>query len=315
MTLLRLRMTSFVNMEYDLSSLEIFSPAKINIGLEIGPKRYDQFHEISSLMVPLQLEDSITISIVTSNEISVRCLSGTKYPYHNLPQDSDNICHRTVTLFLNTFNINSGLTIKITKNIPVAAGLGGGSSNAASVLMGLNKLFNLKLTISDLLPIAEKIGSDVPFFLYNSPAIVEGRGEKITKIELSKPLYVILINPGFPISTADAFSKLDSKLTASTTGAKPFKLQGILAFKHSSSPICLEMLKGVKNCFEEVIFADFPELGEVKGSLYNLGSDLALMTGSGPTVFALFSDKLKAGEAYNQLKLLPNWLAFLTRSK
>lgn len=295
-------------------SIELSSPAKINIGLEVGPRREDGYHEIASLMVPLKLSDKIKVSTTKSKELFINCIYGKKSSSQILPQDRENICFKAANIFIEKFNIKSGLIIEITKNVPIGAGLGGGSSNAASVLLGLNNLFELKLTISDLLPIAEKIGSDVPFFLYNSPAIVEGRGEKVTPVNLSKSIDVILVNPGFQISTSTAYSRLDSKLTASMTGAKPSKLQGISAFKQFLTPICLEMLKGVKNCFEEVVLSDFPVLNSLKSSLYNLGSDLALMTGSGPTVFALFSDKMKAGEAYNQLKILPNWIAFLTRT-
>lgn len=298
-----------------MKSVVLFAPAKINIGLYVGSKRDDGYHEISSLMVPLQLEDQVKIEVTNSNSISVICKQGEKVIPQALPQDSENICYKAAKIFLEKNSLNVGLLIEITKNIPLSAGLGGGSSDAASVLLGLNELFELKLSVSDLLPIAESIGSDVPFFLYKSPAIVEGVGGKVTPIRLAEPLNLILVNPGFPISTARAYSILDSKLTAPFTGAKPPSLQGISAFRNFSSPVCLEMLKEMKNCFENVAFEEFPELNEIKRSLYNLGSELVLMTGSGPTVFALFSDKLKAWEAFSQLKVLSNWRAFLTRTR
>src|SRR3990167_3213388 len=271
------------------------APAKLNIGLEVGNLRPDGYHDISTIMAPLSLHDTIKIQLSSTPGISVNCQWGNgESPEEfqmkgtlngELPQNEENLCFKAAQLFLEKIGSSAFIAIQITKRIPICSGLGGGSSDAAAVLKGLRFLLSPSMPEEDLFPLALQLGSDVPFFLNPKPVFAFGRGEQVKQISLQDPIYVLLINPGFSVSTAEAYRELDLKLTASDHGAKHPTLQEISL---NFTPLTLKYLKGVNNCFESVVIPRYPEVSEIKRSLYNLKAHVALMTGSGPSVFGLF---------------------------
>ena len=255
------------------------SPAKINFGLNIIAKRPDGYHNIETIFYPVKLCDEIIIK--KSDSISF------KSNIESLLPGEDNLIIKAANLLRKHVKKELIADIILKKNIPIGAGLGGGSSNAASIIDGLNVLFNLNLAEQDLFNLAIKLGSDVPFFLDPKPKFAEGKGEVLNEIDFDINLPILIINPGIHVSTPWAYSRIIPK--------KPGKkLSSIIAdgFKSFS-----ELRGVVTNDFEKVIFEKFPEIGEIKDTLYSSGAEFALMTGSGSTLFGIFPDILKAEKA------------------
>jgi 4-diphosphocytidyl-2-C-methyl-D-erythritol kinase len=259
-----------------MRSITLHSPAKINIGLWVGRKRSDGYHEIVTIMVPLEFGDRIVLRKIARG-IRVK---NTGIPL-NIPE-KENLAYRAAELFFATSNIRAGTEILIQKQIPAGAGLGGGSSNAATVLAGLNRLFDRPLKPPKLFAIARQLGSDVPFFLKGVPCVARGRGEKLRPVSLPM-LRVIIYYPGFSISTAWAYRALDRvrrKLTLPGISPK------IIALKiRQKEPEGLA--EQVKNSFETVVFARYPQLTAIKNLLLQNGAFIAGLSGSGSTVYGL----------------------------
>ncbi|WP_156915812.1 4-(cytidine 5'-diphospho)-2-C-methyl-D-erythritol kinase [Desulfatirhabdium butyrativorans] len=281
--------------------LELRSPAKINLFLAVHGKRTDGYHELSSLMCCVDLWDEITCVFqgtgirVTCDELSV-------------PQDEGNLAAKAAATFMAHAGVPQfGLRMRIQKRIPVGAGLGGGSSNAAIVLRGLNHYFGQPLPASRLLQLAATLGSDVPFFLDPVPAIATGRGEKLSKFEYLSPFPVILVNPGFSISTAWVYGNLKLGLTNCEQKLKKIPLNG-RAFDPAHQ-LC--------NDLESVMESVYPEIGFIKAMLLEAGAAGALMSGSGSTVFGVFNDPDKAAEAFSfvqeEIRVRPGWRCWLSR--
>ena len=256
-----------------MQNIEIEAPAKINLGLRILSKRPDGFHNINTLFYPINdLTDIISIE---------------KSDYTEFISNVDELTTGSNNLILKARNISEKLSgIKINakflleKRIPIGAGLGGGSSDAAATLKGLNELFDLQFTESDLRDMALQLGSDVPFFLNPLPAIGTSRGEILESINLKIRKTIVLINPGIHISTPEIFSKV-IPLKNSLEYHKLVQNNELLyEFTNSS----------LTNDFESIVFENYPEIKEIKRRLYSAGADFALMTGTGSTVFGLFPD-------------------------
>jgi len=267
----------------------VLSPAKINLFLKVLRKRDDGYHDIVSIMQPLSLCDEITIEMENGSGIIVSCVNA------NIPCDRTNLAYRAAAEFFRSTGINRKLSITIKKNIPVAAGLGGGSSNAAAVLKALNEITSQNILTGKLIEIGARIGSDVPFFIVGKPCIARGRGEFLEPLGLTKFWY-ILINPGFPVSTQWAYKNLN--LTNSNED-----------INIAISKVLLEDTIGIQylqrllfNDLEEVTIGKHPEIKELKSALSAVGALGGLMSGSGPTVFGIFPDKEKAEEAFGLLK-------------
>lgn len=264
---------------------KFLSPAKVNLFLKVLKKRSDGYHDIITVMQPISLYDEIYLDISDGKGIFIECDNKT------IPSDKTNIAFKAAEAFFSKTGFAKKVSIKIKKNIPVAAGLGGGSSNAASVLMGLNKMLGAGLSKKDLMEIGEKLGSDVPFFIFGGSAIATGRGEKLEKIELPKFWYVI-INPGFPVSTAWAYENLD--LTKKQENINiPFLKKRVNSFS-------IEDI--LENDLESVTVKKYPDIENIKASLKNLGAKGAMMSGSGPTVFGIFEDERAAKSAFDRIK-------------
>jgi 4-diphosphocytidyl-2-C-methyl-D-erythritol kinase len=249
----------------------LFPPAKVNLGLNILSKRDDGYHEIETCMIPIPFTDILEI---TESEEFQFLQTG-----FAIPGNSDsNLCVKAFWL-LNQKHDIPNVRIHLRKQIPMGAGLGGGSADASYVLKGLNDLFKLNISISELENLAAKLGSDCPFFIQNKPQIARGRGEVLSEIEIDlKGKYLVLLNPGIHVGTKEAYN-----------GVKP-----IASSKHIEeillSPIETWQTELI-NQFEESIFPKFSLIKELKNSLIELGAIYASMSGSGSSIFGIFNEK------------------------
>jgi 4-diphosphocytidyl-2-C-methyl-D-erythritol kinase len=262
-----------------MDKITIDSPAKINIGLRIIKKREDGYHDLQTIFYPLLLSDVITFQ---------------KNDATTLKTDSDDVKQLKENLIIDAKNIlekHSGkklnVRIKLEKNIPLGAGLGGGSSNAATTLKTLNFLYKLNCDFETLAGLALQLGSDVPYFLNPVAAYATSRGEKIKNISLSLSNPILLVNPGIHISTKWAFEQV--KISEDTDKFNSLSDLDVITLE--------DVRQYAANDFEEVVFSAYPEIGKVKEELYSLGANFALMTGTGSTLFAIFSNLQKANLA------------------
>ena len=251
--------------------------AKINIGLNIISQRRDGYHNIETIFQQIDLFDQLKLSGRDDPAIIVRT------DHSQLPTNEDNICHQAVKLIQKATGFKEGVVIEIKKRIPIGAGLGGGSSDAAAVLRGLNQLWQLQLTKKDLLNIALKLGADVPFFLNGGTALAFGIGEKLKPITAPFNFYCVLIYPNIEISSTWAYKNFNFSLTKTK---KSIKLAHIF-----SQRIDISDLKNlISNDLEEVVFQRYQELRDIKQLLYLRGAFFASMSGSGSTIYGLFKD-------------------------
>lgn len=255
--------------------MKLRSYAKVNLTLDILGRRKDGFHELDTVFQHIELYDEI--ELIDSDKIEIGC---------NLKflESEDNLAYKAAILLKEKFNINKGVSINIKKNIPIGAGLSGGSSNAAAVLKGLNVLWDLRLNKEKLIELSKELGSDVAFHIIGGTCRGKGRGEILEKINDIEKYYVVLVYPGFDISTKEAYSNLDygkiGKEKSSNKFAKDFNL------------------KYLHNDFESSIFEKYPKLKEIKGKL----GENSLLSGSGSSVFGLFKEKEKAQLIYDLLR-------------
>ena len=266
---------------YKMDKISLKAYAKINIGLNIIAKREDGYHEIETIFQQLDLHDNITISKRQDAKIEIKGDS------KKIPLNKNNICFKTAKLLQDISGISHGVNIAISKRIPIGAGLGGGSSDAAATLKGLMRLWELDFTEKEILAIAKQIGADVPFFIKGGTAYASGIGEKLTQIEFPKEYYCVLVFPNIEISTAEAYKNFNFSLTKSK---KIIKLFEILQKKIE----LFELKNFVQNDFEEVAFREIPELDEVKRKFYQNGAFFASMSGSGSTIFGMFKEYTRA---------------------
>ena len=276
--------------------MNLKSPAKINLFLAVTGKRPDGYHNLSTLMCCIGLYDSILLSF-GKKQTTVRC------GHPNVPEDKTNIAHRAASLFFEHTNIHEGVHIVIDKKIPVGAGLGGGSSNAAAVLKGLNTFYNHPLTDNDLIILGKSIGADVPFFILEKPAHASGIGDILTPCPDLKPYPILLIYPSIPVSTAEVYKKLNLRLT------KNKKINTKTLFKLNWGR---DALKNLFNDLEMVASAICPEIQKAKAVLLQNGASGALMSGSGSAVFGIFENFEKAKKAFNAISHHNMWQLYLS---
>ncbi len=253
--------------------------------MRVSGKRPDGYHDIYSLMQPVSLYDEIEMEAGDGEGISVNSDNPA------LPTGADNLCHRAAAAFLKRLGKSRSISIHIKKRIPVGAGLGGGSSNAASVLMGLNELTGAGFDESALIEMGSELGSDVPFFILRSAALATGRGTELRRVKVREFGY-ILINPGYHVSTAWVYGNLD--LTKKPENNK-------LTYSVESFGMGFEV-SGLYNDLESVTLKEHPDLAEYKSILVKNGALGALMSGSGPTVFGIYNDEESAQRAFASVK-------------
>lgn len=255
--------------------------AKINIGLNIISKRNDGYHEIETIFQQIDLFDEITISARDDTKIVLESDS------KNIPLDENNICFKAAKLLQEISGVSRGVNIAISKRIPIGAGLGGGSSDAAATLKGLVKLWELAYTKNKITKFSKQIGADVPFFVKGGTAYASGIGDKLTQIEFPKKYYCVLVYPNIKIPSAWAYKNFNFNLTKTK---KIIKLFEILQKRFDLS----ELENLAQNDFEDVVFREFPELSELKRKLYQGGAFFASMSGSGSTIFGMFKEYFEA---------------------
>jgi len=260
--------------------MKILSPAKINLFLQVTGRRPDGYHDLISLMCCIDLYDTVALTFGQATTI-VTC------DHPDVPEDHSNLAFAAAEHFLKSLSKNEGVNILIEKKIPVAAGLGGGSSNAAAVLLGLNHYYGYPFSEEDLAQIGVSIGADVPFFLFGRPAVARGIGEKLDPYIGLEKFSILLVYPGLSVSTAEVYKNLNLGLTncKKKLSYSLLKKNGFDARKH----LC--------NDLETVVVLKHPEILATKKKLLQHGAIGALMSGSGPTVFGLFAEPAEARTA------------------
>lgn len=268
------------------------SPAKVNLHLRVLRRREDGYHDILSLMQRISLSDEMTFA-PRAGGILLRC------PDSALPNDEGNIIYRAAVAFYARTGIPPGIEIAIRKRIPIAAGLGGGSSNAATTLMALNELSDHPLTREELMQTGAGLGADVPFFLFGNAAWASGIGDRLVEAPPLPPLWFVLLNPGFAVSTKMVYRELNLGLT-----------NGSINYSIPRFYTVDDVIGGLTNDLEKVTLRQHPVLGHFKTLLLENGARGALMSGSGPTVFGLFADEESALLAEKNLRHGNRWSVF-----
>ena len=257
------------------------TPAKINLGLHIHGKREDGFHELETIFQMVSLFDDVELELLSSG-IKLECDTP------GIPTDDTNLVCKAALLLRKSYQVEGkGVSIRLKKKIPCGAGLGGGSGNAAGVLMGLNRLWDLNIEREKLFTLAAELGSDVPFFLTSPCALGKGRGERLKVLEPCSKFQVLLVFPGFPIATSWVYQNLRLKLTK-----RPNNIS-ILRKNLSLSDIT-SLGSQLYNDLESVVIQKFPEVKVVKDELWAWGALGVLLSGSGSAVFGIFDDPEKA---------------------
>ncbi|WP_163527974.1 4-(cytidine 5'-diphospho)-2-C-methyl-D-erythritol kinase [Halobacillus ihumii] len=264
------------------------APAKINLSLDVLYKREDGFHEVEMVMTTVDLADRIELSTLSSGIIRVESES------RFVPNDERNLAYRAAKLMKDHYQIKEGVRIFIEKNIPVAAGLAGGSSDAAAVLRGVNEIWGIGASLDELAELGAKIGSDVSFCVYGGTALARGRGEQILELPSPPPCWVVLAKPTIGVSTQTIYQGFNPK-----TASHPDTVGMINALRREDfDAICGH----VGNALEGVTMKLHPEVNQIKEQMRQAGADAVLMSGSGPTVFALVGQDARAQRIYNSLK-------------
>ncbi|WLR50900.1 4-(cytidine 5'-diphospho)-2-C-methyl-D-erythritol kinase [Bacillus tianshenii] len=264
------------------------APAKINLALDVLHKRDDGFHEVEMIMTTVDLADRIELE--DNNSGIIKLSSQNRF----VPNDERNLAFQAAKLLKDRYHINRGLNISMAKTIPVAAGLAGGSSDAAAVLRGLNQLWNLGLSLDELAELGSEIGSDVSFCVHGGTALATGRGEKIKKLPSPPSCWVILAKPTIGVSTAEVYKHLD------LSKVEHPDVEGMIeAIEEKNFE---KMCSRVGNVLETVTFKRYPEVQALKEQIQRFGADAVLMSGSGPTVFALAQYESRMHRIYNGLR-------------
>ncbi|MGG2113720.1 4-(cytidine 5'-diphospho)-2-C-methyl-D-erythritol kinase [Lysinibacillus pakistanensis] len=268
--------------------LYVKAPAKINLTLDVLYKRPDNYHEVEMVMTTVDLADRI--SLESREDGTIEIISTDNF----VPNDHRNFAYQAARLIKDTYGIGQGVSITIEKEIPIAAGLAGGSSDAAATLKGLNELWNLGLSIDELAELGAKIGSDVSFCVYGGTALATGRGEKIQELPAPPNCWVVLAKPKIGVSTAEVYGGLKVE------GLEhPNTEQMIRAIEMEDYEL---LCSSLGNVLETVTFKLHPEVVMLKEQMKRFGADATLMSGSGPTVFGLVDSEARVSRIYNGLR-------------
>lgn len=270
--------------------IRVLAPAKVNLTLKIIGRREDGYHDIESLVQKISIFDRITLSEKDEPGIHLTCSDST------LPTNTENLAHRAALLIMESSRIQEkGLSIHLDKAIPHGAGLGGGSSDAAAVLMGLNMLWKLSCTREELAELGQEIGSDVSLFLHPSPSLITGRGEKVEPSPILVNAVFVVVYPGFPVSTRWAYSKF--RLTKETD---KYTLSGLYRTARGTLPSD-QWQSLLVNDLEDTVAISHPEIGRCREDLIRAGATASLMSGSGSAVFGLFENRRTAEKAAERM--------------
>lgn len=264
------------------------APAKLNLSLDILRKRTDGYHDVEMVMTTIDLCDRIELTPLSDNQIEVTLWS------QFVPNDERNLAYQAAKVFKETYHIHQGVHIKIDKCIPVSAGLGGGSADAAAVLRGLNRLWNVNVSKKELAQLGATISSDVSFCVYGNTAIARGRGEEIEPLPNPPPCWVVLAKPDIGVSTRTVFQQIEiEKLQHPNTN-------GVVRALYTRN--FKEMCQHLGNALEDITMQMYPEVKRLKEKMIKAGATGVLMSGSGPTVYGLVEQERKAKRIYNGMR-------------
>lgn len=265
------------------------APAKINLILDTLHKRQDGFHEVEMIMTMVDLADRLEMEELNRDQIIITSQVG------YIPLDEKNLAFQAAQLVKERYQVKQGVYIHLDKKIPVAAGLAGGSSDAAATLRGLNRLWKLNISNEELSELGAELGSDVPFCVTGGTAIATGRGERLEAIASPPQCWVVLAKPPITVSTADVYGRFK----ADEVNKHPSVKEMLGAIERGSFT---DMCGALGNVLESVTLQLYPEVKQLKESMLKLGADGVLMSGSGPTVFGLVSKEAKLSRIYNGLR-------------
>lgn len=271
-----------------MNELKLKAMAKINLGLDVLRKRPDGYHDLRMVMQTVRIFDRITLR--KKAEPGIRVSTNLNF----LPVNEDNLVYKAAHLLMSEFHISQGIEIDLQKYIPVAAGLAGGSSDAAAVLVGVNKMFRLGLSMEDLMERGVKIGADVPYCVMRGTALAEGIGEILTPLPAPADAYVVLAKPPIHVSTGFVYGNLK----ADQLKEHPDIDGQVQALKDGDLEKVVSLMG---NVLETVTVPAYPVIDEIKNCMKQAGALDAMMSGSGPTVFGIFDDQKKAQKAYDIL--------------
>ena len=271
-----------------MDSIVIKAMAKVNLGLDVLRRRENGYHDVKMVMQTVNLYDTLTLSKIDEG-IVITTNTG------ELPLNEDNLIYKAAKLLLEYVDKKAGVSIHLDKRIPIAAGMAGGSTDAASTLLGINELYNLDLTKEELAEVGVKIGADVPYCIYGGTYLSEGIGEVLTKLPDAPDCYVVIAKPGIGVSTKYVYENLHIE-----TVEKHPDIDGMIdAIKTGSLDGVTEKME---NVLETVTIKRYPEIETMKKCLLENGAENALMSGSGPTVFGIFKEEKIAKQALSKLQ-------------
>lgn len=272
-----------------MRSCNLKAYAKINLGLDVLRRREDGYHEVSMIMQTVNLYDNLYIKRIEKEDIIINC--NRRY----LPTNENNIIHKTATLLKKEYNLPGGIFVDLKKNIPVAAGMAGGSTDAAAVLVGMNRLFDLGLSGERLMELGVMIGADVPYCVMRGTALSEGIGERLTGLPALPPCYILIAKPEISVSTGFVYKNLvlneytpHPDIPGMAEAIRQGDLEGVIS--------------RMGNVLETVTIPAYPIVKDYKDALASYGAKGVLMSGSGPTVFGIFTSKEKGYEAADLMK-------------
>lgn len=271
------------------NTVELKALAKINLGLDVLGRRENGYHDVRMVMQTIYLYDNVTIR--KTDEPGIKLETNLFY----LPSNENNIAYKAAKMLIDEFDIQQGVHILLDKHIPVSAGMAGGSSNAAAVLVGMNRLFSLGLSQEDLMKRGVTLGADVPYCVMRGTVLAEGIGEILTPLPPFPKCYVLVAKPGISVSTQMVYEKLDAQ-----TIEKHPDIDGLL--KGLEEQDLQKIAASMGNVLETVTIREYPVIEEIKTAMKASGALNAMMSGSGPTVFGIFEDRKTAKEAQQKLK-------------
>lgn len=272
-----------------MEKITVSSLAKVNLGLEIGQRREDGYHQLTTLFQTVNLKDRLTFELCADGKI---LLAGNR---NDVPWDESNLIYRAALLLHQVSGRVIGVKITVDKTIPPGRGLAGGSSNAAVTLLALNQLCELDFSREQLHQLASTLGADVPFFLYGGLCLGQGKGELLQPLPELPPAWVLLVVPNFPVSTALVYQEFDCQPGFLTSTHKESKIRKFLELKN------FLIFKHLRNDLEPVAFKIYPQLAEIKREMAAAGAELTLLSGSGSAVFGWFQELSLAQQAAGRL--------------
>ena len=272
-----------------MDSLYAYANAKINLALDITGKRSDGYHDIRTIMQTVSLKDTLSMRKLFTPQIKI--CTNLKW----LPTDERNLVYKAAKILFDRFQPEDGIFIEIDKQIPVSAGLGGGSADCAAALCGISKLFNFPISQEELLAIGKSLGADIPFCIMKGTALAEGIGEILTPLPACPDCFIVIAKPPLCISTADVFRQFKME----NVETRP-DIEGMV--ESISAGDIGKVAGSLCNVLESVTAREFPIIEKIKCIMLECGSMGAIMSGSGPSVFGIFADKQMAYNAFSRLK-------------